>query len=172
MSTTHQLMSKIDEIKEKMSTQEYLDLCNLLKKKSEEAKEENIWEKLFIVKYFKQYVQIKNDEFDNTVYNELICKNESIICKFKKDCCRSFKDIGDINRFMSNINCCNDDIDEDVYFCMDDDGMRYIALMERFPEDITIPGMINNEKVPLKNLGSCPNQLSFRKNILYSIEEV
>jgi len=171
MSTTHKIMSKIDEIKQKMSTQDYLDLCNLLKKKSEEENEEDIWNKLFVVKYFKQYVQLKKDDYDDSVYNELIHKNESIVCKFKKDCCSSFKNIGDINRFIRSINCCNDDIDDEVYFCIDDDGMRYIALMERSPEDIIIPGMINNKKVKLSDLGSCPNQLSFRKNVLYYIEE-
>jgi hypothetical protein len=72
---------------------------------------------------------------------------------------------------MNHINRCNDDIDDEVYFCIDDDGMRYIELTERSPEDITIPGMINNKKVKLSDLGSCPNQLSFKKYILYSIEE-
>jgi predicted nucleotidyltransferase component of viral defense system len=81
MSTSHQLMTKIDEIKQKMSTQDYLDLCNLLKKKSEEDDEDNIWKKLFLVKYFEQSVQLKTDEYDNSVHNEIsrFHVNESLL---------------------------------------------------------------------------------------------
>jgi len=176
MSTTRQLMSKIDEIKQKMSTQDYLDLCNLLKKKSEEENEDNIWEKLFVVKYFEQSVNLNNEQHSKKLFNDISCERKSIICKFKKsDQFRDdFSDENDINIFIDRINDNEkwDYPDYDISFITGKKGMNFIRKdRRRFTQDIVIPGMVNNEKVHLKDLGVYPNELSFRKYILYSIEE-
>ena len=172
---THEIMSKIDEIKEKLSNKDYIDLCNLLKKQSEN--ELDIWNQLYIVKYFKQYVQMKNEDdeedeyYISGIYNKIVCKKESVICKFKKD--RFFEDEDDIKRFIRTANNCDNDFCYDISFVvLDNTGMKYISKHPRFPEDIIIPGTLNNNKVVLSKLGQNPNQISFKQNIIYSIEKV
>ena len=173
---THEIMSKIDEIKEKLSNKDYIDLCNLLKKQSEN--ELDIWNQLYLVKYFKQYVQMQNEyESDEEelysikgIYNEIVCKKDSVICKFRKG--RFFKDEDDIKSFIRTANNWHDDFFYDISFVeVDNTGMKYISKHPIFEKDIIIPGTLNN-KVDLSKLGKNPNQISFRKTIIYSIEKV
>ena len=164
MSTTHQLMSKIDDIKEKLSNQDYLEICNLLKKKSED---EQI-SKLYRVRYFSQQLKLVVDtDSDNSLLNQIVCSSKTIVCKFDDDV-----EDADRNGFILDVNRSCQSL-WSVHFKENiEDGITRLDLIRY--DDIQyadITSLINNNDVEhdLDVINCC---VRFKKNIVYSIEEV
>ena len=163
-TNTHKIMEKIDEIKEKLSNNEYLDLCNLLKKKSEN----DYLDKLYRVRYFSQQLKLVVDtDSDNSLLNQIVCSTKTIVCKFDNDV-----EDADRNGFILDVNRSCQSL-WSVHFKENiEDGITRLDLIRY--DDIQyadITSLINNDDVEhdLDVINCC---LRFKKNIIYSIEEV
>ena len=172
LSNTHQIMNKIDDIKDKLSNQEYIELCNLLMKKASE----NDWHnQLYRVRYFKQEMKLiidDDDDDDISTINYIKCEHKIVICKFHKDV-----HIDDIINFVNSVNRrykgerngCNSgyDFTENI-----EDGVTRIKLYRNHHENVeyaTPTSIINNQLEDRENI-YC--KLNYQKDIIYSIEKV
>jgi len=168
-TNTFQIMEKIDEIKEKLSTQEYIDLCNLLKKKSEE----DYLDQLYKVKYFSQRMKLVVEEHPdaNCPLNNIICHHKIVICKFDKK--HSESEIGDFIRRINNYNLQDNCVHTwSAHFAKNiDDGITRLNIRgydDTHFADIT--GLINTGDDHDMDEITC--RVKFMENIVYSIEKV
>ena len=161
---THEIMSKIDDIKDKISNQDYIDLSNLLKKKSEN----DCHEQLYRVKYFSQRMKLVVEEHPdtNSPLNDIICKHKTVICKFDEN--ESENSIKELVKSMNDPNrrSIYGNFRENL-----DDGITRLHL-DRVDDthfaDIT--GLINaGDDYDMDEI-TC--RVKFKENIIYSIEKV
>ena len=167
-TNTHQIMEKIDEIKEKLSTQEYIDLCNLLKKKSEN----DHLEQLYRVRYFSQRMKLVVEEHPdaNCPLNNIICKHKIVICKFDEKHSES-----EIGHFIRRINNYSEDKFShtwSAHFAENiDDGITRLNVRDYDDTHFAdITGLINTGDDHDMDGITC--SVKFMENIVYSIEKV
>lgn len=169
--STHEIMSKIDDIKEKLSNQDYIDLCNLLKIKSEK---DHI-SQLYKVKYLKQEMKLINlgDEL-NTPINDIISKHETVICKIEASrFISNSRHESYINDFIEGINDHSDLYMRYTFEENTDDGITRLIFGHPAADELhyaDLTSVINNEIDYDTEEINC--QVRFKKYLIYSIEKV
>ena len=167
-SNTYQLMEKIDEIKEKLSTQEYIELCNLLKKQSEN----DHLDQLYRVKYFSQRMKLVVEEQpDATALNNIICKHKIVICKFDEK--HSESEIGDFIRKINDYSEHKFAHTWSAHFAENiDDGITRLNVRDYDDTHFAdITGLINMGEVD-HDMDEITCRVKFMENIVYHIEKV
>ena len=161
-------MSKIDEIKEKLSTQEYIELCNLLKKKSEN----DHLHQLYRVKYFSQRMKLVVEEHPdaNSPLNDIICHHKIVICKFDEK--HSEIEIGNFIEKINDLTKHKFGHTWSAHFAENiDDGITRLNI-NRYDDthfaDIT--GLINMGDDHDMDEITC--RVKFMENIVYDIQKV
>ena len=168
LSNTHQIMNKIDDIKDKLSNQEYIDLCNLLKKKSEN----DCHNQLYRVRYFSQRMKLVVEEhpYTNCPLNNIICHHKIVICKFDEK--HSESEIGDFIRRINDYSERKFAHTWSAHFTENiDDGITRLNIKDyddTHCADIT--SLINMGED--HNMDEITCSVKFMENIVYSIEKV
>ena len=169
LSNTHQIMNKIDDIKDKLSNQEYIELCNLLMKK---ASENDCHEQLYRVKYFSQRMKLVVEEYPDTncALNNIICHHKIVICKFDEKHSES-----EIDNFRDKIidyskhkfaHTWSAHFTENI-----DDGITRLNIKDYDDTHFAdITSLINTG--PDYDMDEITCSVKFMENIVYSIEKV